>query len=142
MKLSQCGSVREICEWLQAKGISPGENAYVGAVHPVHTASSLHYKTVKDGAIVTAPQNQGRLAIDVNDNSVGDDDFRKDFKNETEALTFLWHRLMAVFGPDGYDVVDECFFGPFGFIKEDPDRNHAIGGHDTHLHVGFKKLRW
>lgn len=142
VKLKECGSVKAVCEWLKDKGISPGENAYVGTVHPVHSATSLHYRTMRDGKIIEAPNKQGNLAIDINNNSLGDDNFRRDFKTEGEALTFLWHRFVAVFGPDGYDVLDECFHNGFGFIKETPDRNHAIGGHDGHMHAAFKRLKW
>ena len=153
------GSTKEYVEWLRKRGITPGENKHAGTVFPVHTGTngdwgSLHYRTVRDGRIVVAEKKlvthngrqimtpQGDLALDINDNDVRDDKFRRQFRTESEALTFLYHRTVAVFGPDGYDVLDEAFHGGFGFLKEDPDRNHPISGHATHFHAGFKQRAW
>lgn len=153
--LRECRDIEAIVVWLRERGISPGENAFAGVVNPVHTGTngewgSLHYRTVRDGRIVVATKKmvrgvntpQGTLAIDINDNDVRDDKFRRQFRTESECLTFLYHRFVAVFGPEGYDVLDEAFHGGFGFLKEDPDRNHPISGHGGHFHAGFKQLAW
>jgi hypothetical protein len=140
MKLKDCRSVKEITEWMRSRGFTPGENAYVDRVDPVHGSTSLHYKTIVKGAVVFARDKQGNLAIDVNDNDVRDD--KMPFDNEHEALLWLYNKMLTVFGPRGYDVLDEMFFNGLGFIHERPTNNHPITGHDGHLHAGFKKLSW
>lgn len=132
--------MEDVCNCLASKGFTPGENAYVGTVHPVHTSSSLHYRTIRSGEVVEAFQSQGRLAIDVNDNDLDDDALP--FDSEHEALLWLYRKLLTFFGPRGANVLDECLFNGLGFIKENPTTNHPIGGHDGHLHVGFKVLKW
>ena len=79
-------------------------------------------------------------ALDVNDNDPMDDKFRKDFRTEKEALTFLYFRLLNAAEKFNWPL-DEMFFDGFGYIKEDGKpgdaRNHPIAGHDDHLHVGM-----
>lgn len=140
MKAKECRSVQDVTRWLASKGFTPSENAFVDHVDRVHGSTSLHYKTIRNGALVFAKDFQGRLAIDVNDNDVDDD--AMPFDDEREALTWLYRKILTVFGPRGYGVLDELFFDGFGWIKEWPADNHPISGHDGHLHAGFQKLRW
>lgn len=160
-RFRDCEGVEDYCRVLQHKGISPGENAFVGVVYPVHsgwqdkTWSSGHFKVRRDGQEVVAPKTkplrnplgqivetpQGKLAVDVNDNSVADDHLP--FDDETEALNWLYDKTFDVFGPRGFNVLDEIFFAGRGWVKEDSgNHNHPQPGHTTHLHVRFKKLYW
>ncbi len=140
MKLKDCRSIKEVLKWMQKKGFTPGENALVGTVHDVHTDTSLHYRMIKDGQVVLAPSKQGRLAADVNDNDLDDD--KLPFDSEHEALAWMYERLLEIFGPRGFNVLDELFFNGLGFIKENPTSNHPISGHDHHLHVAFREEDW
>ncbi|MDQ3915104.1 MAG: hypothetical protein M3323_07205 [Actinomycetota bacterium] len=147
-RLKDCRSVWETGRWCQAKGFSPGEHKDFGGVHPGHTRGatssptddSLHYQRIVDGRIQKAPDDQGTLAFDINDRDVADDVLP--FDDETEALIWLYHKFLGALGPKGRDVLDEMFFDGFGFIKETPTDNHPIGGHDGHMHAGFKQERW
>lgn len=126
MKLREVNSVVQLGRWMQDKGFSPGEHPKFGGVNPVHTSTSLHYKS---------------LALDVNDRDV-DDTVKGQFKSEHEALKWLYGRILGVAEVQGWPL-DEMFFNGWGFIKERGyDHNHAIGGHDGHLHVGFSKKEW
>lgn len=126
MTLHEVKGIVPLGKWMLEKGFSPGEHPKFGGVHPVHTATSLHYKG---------------LALDVNDRDV-QDTAKGQFKNETEALKWLYFRILGAAEHLGWPI-DEMFFDGFGFIKEQGfDVNHAIGGHADHLHVGFKKDKW
>lgn len=144
MKFSECRSVKQVGETMLSKGFTPGENAIFDLVERVHSDTSMHYKVFRDGKIVDGPLKngvrQGKLALDVNDNDVDDD--AMPFDSEREALAWLYHKLLKVFGPNGFNVIDEMFFNGYGFIKEAPQSNHPIGGHDGHLHIAFKRNRW
>ena len=79
-------------------------------------------------------------ALDVNDNDPMDDTFRRDFRTENEALTFMYFRLLSAAAKFNWPL-DEMFFNGFGYTKEqgEPDAapNHPITGHETHLHIGM-----
>lgn len=159
MKLREVRNVDEYLTWLDARGFRPGENVLTGTptkpgiVYPVHGETSLHYKVIKNGQVVDGPRRnityqgrvvstrQGKLAVDVNVLTV--DLGKMPFDSETEALRWLFTKSLTVLGPEGHDVLDEMFFDGLGFMKEyGPKVNHPIGGHDGHLHQGFKVLRW
>ena len=140
MRLREVSSVKELGEWMQEKGFSPGENALFGTVHAVHTSSSLHYSVVSGGKVVKKANLQGRLALDVNDNDVDDDALP--FDDEGEALRWLYSKILEVARIYHWPL-DEMFHGARGYIKERGyAHNHAISGHDHHLHVGFYKEKW
>lgn len=154
MKLGECQSVKDVIEWLQKKGLSPSENAIVGTVYPVHTASSWHYKVFKDGKVVDGPEKtisykgqnvrvrQGKLGIDLNDNNVSDDKFGKKMTDETAALTHVYFRILQVAEAKNWPLA-EAFFWKWGFkAQAGYDVNVPISGHDTHAHFGFSKSRW
>lgn len=139
MKLSGVKSVIDLGKWLQAKGITPSEHPVFGGVHDVHTTGSLHYGGATNVADMKVRKLDGR-ALDVNDNDPIDDRFRKEFRTEREALTFLYFRLLSA--AERFDwPLDEMFFAGFGYIKEEGKPgaapNHPIGGHDNHLHIGM-----
>ena len=140
MRLRTVKSVIELGEWMQLKGYSPGEHPRFGGVHDVHTPGSLHYGKARNEAERQRLKFPG-LALDVNDRDVTDT--RKgQFKSEGEALKWLYMRILQV--ADDFDwPLDEMFFDGYGFIKERGfDFNHAITGHDGHLHVGFERKDW
>lgn len=138
MKLEDVGGIVDLGVWLQGMGLTPSEHPRFGGVHDVHTKGSLHYGGADDVADMRRLGLKGR-AIDVNDNDPIDDRFRQGFRNENEALTFLYFKLLHAAARFGWPL-DEMFFGGFGYIKEEgpPDEapNHPIGGHDDHLHIG------
>jgi hypothetical protein len=144
-KLRNVKGVKELGEWMQDSGLTPGENRFFGEVRDVHTEGSRHYQEVKNGAIVIAPNKQGCLAIDLNDFSVADDikmGKAAGFKNETEALDYVYSRIHTIAEDEGWPL-NELFFAGRGFIKELGFRvNHPVRGHDTHLHVAFDKETW
>jgi hypothetical protein len=145
MRIRQVKSVKQLGEWMQDCGLTPGENRLFGVVNPVHSETSLHYREFKAGAVRPAANRQGTLAIDLNDRDVADD--MKDgkaagFTSETEALDYVYSRIHTIAEDEGWPL-NEMFFGRRGFIKETGYRaNHPIGGHDTHLHVAFDKGTW
>lgn len=130
MNLIQCKGVVDVGKWMQTKGFAPGEHPKFGGVHPVHTPTSLHYKG---------------LALDVNDRDVKDTLMGNrpgQFQSETQALRWLYGRLLGISEAKGWPL-NEMFFDGFGFIVEQGyDHNHPIGGHDGHLHVGWSKDKW
>ncbi len=141
MTLREVKSVIDLGKWLQSKGITPSEHPEFGGVHDVHTKGSLHYGGGVDVADMTRRRLKGR-ALDVNDISPLDDKFRKQFRTETEALTFLYFKLLN--GASRFNwPLDEMFFNGFGYIKEGGKPgvapNHPITGHDDHLHVGMTR---
>jgi hypothetical protein len=144
MRLRDVGSLVDLGRWLQGVGLTPSEHPQFGGVHDTHTEGSLHYGGARNVAQMTRRGFAGR-AIDVNDHDPIDDRFRRDFRNEREALTFLYFKLLAAAGKFGWPL-DEMFFNGFGYIKEEgaPDvaPNHPITGHDTHLHIGVTTARF
>lgn len=124
-QLKDVGSVVELGRWMQSRGFIVSEHSAFGGVHPVHTKKSLHYSD---------------QAFDVNHNFHSADDARE-WPNETEALKWLYKRILDASKKHGFPL-DEMFFDGLGFIKETPDANHPIGGHDGHLHVAFQKKTW
>jgi hypothetical protein len=76
---------------------------------------------------------EGR-ALDVNDNDPMDDSFRRHFRNEKEALTFLYFRLLNAAAMFDWPL-DEMFFNGFGYIKEQgkPDEAPITRSPDTTL---------
>lgn len=154
MKLGECKGVEDLIRWMQKKGLSPGENAIVGTVYPVHSSSSWHYKVFKDGRVQDGPiksvtykgrrvdTRQGKLAIDVNDNDVRDDKFGKKMTDETAALTHVYFRILAVAEEKRWPLA-EAFFWKWGFKAEAGyETNVPISGHDTHAHFGFSRATW
>lgn len=149
MKLGEAKNVKQVGRWLQDHGISPGEHRAFGTVHKVHAVDddgnpvSLHYMRGRPG--VVAENWQGNLALDVNDHDVSDDKFSKKFgkvDSETEALTIVYFKILRVAERKEWPL-DEMFFWKWGFRKETGyDYNTPIGGHDTHLHVGFFQFEW
>ena len=146
MKLKDCKSVVEVGKWIQSKGMSPGEHPQFGGVHEVHTQGSLHYGGCRSEEERKRLRRAGK-ALDVNDNSVEDTMSRRVRKRlgiytEHDSLKWLYKRILKVAQEEGWPL-DECFFNGYGFIKERGyGVNHAIGGHENHLHVGFTKVRW
>ena len=138
MKLRDVQSIIDVGEWLKGVGITPSEHPEFGGVHDVHTKNSLHYGGAVDVADMKRRGLEGR-ALDVNDNDPIDDEFRKAFGTEKEALTFIYFRLLNAAAKFDWPL-DELFFDGFGYIKEqgEPDDapNHPISGHDNHLHIG------
>ncbi len=141
MTLREVKSVVDLGKWLLSKGITPSEHPEFGGVHDVHTKGSLHYGGGIDVADMTRRRLKGR-ALDVNDISPLDDKFRKQFRTETEALTFLYFKLLNGAAKFTWPL-DEMFFNGFGYIKEEGKPgvapNHPITGHDDHLHVGMTR---
>ncbi|HEX6329720.1 MAG TPA: hypothetical protein VF129_00315 [Actinomycetota bacterium] len=132
MRLRDVGSLVDLGRWLQDKGITPSEHPDFGGVHDGHTEGSLHYGGARNIAQMRRRSLEGR-ALDVNDLDPIDDRFRKQFRNEREALTFLYFKLLRA--ADKFDwPLDETFFNGFGYIKEegspDEEPNRPIGGHD------------
>jgi hypothetical protein len=141
MRLRDVGSIVDLGRWLQDVGITPSEHPDFGGVHDGHTKGSLHYGGADDVAQMQRRGLEGR-ALDVNDLDVADDRFGSDFRNEREALTFLYFRLLGAAGRFDWPL-DELFFRGFGYVKEDgpPEDapNHPVPGHETHLHVGVTR---
>lgn len=144
MRLHEVRSIVDLGAWLRSTGITPSEHPDFGGVHDVHTKGSLHYGGADDVAAMKRQGLEGR-ALDVNDLDPMDDRFRKDFRTEKEALTFLYFRLLGAAARFDWPI-DEMFFNGFGYIKEqgEPDvaPNHPITGHDTHLHIGMTDARF
>jgi hypothetical protein len=138
-RLREVKSVVDLGKWLQNKGITPSEHPDFGGVHDVHTEGSLHYGGAANVAEMRRRRLKGR-ALDVNDVTPLDDKFRKDFRNEKEALTFLYFRLLHAADRLNWPL-DELFFSGFGYIKEEGQPgdapNHPVPHHEDHLHVGF-----
>lgn len=115
------------------QGPTTSEHPDFGSVHDGHTEGSLHYGGARNVAQMRRRGLEGR-ALDVNDHDPIDNRFR----NEREALTFLYFKLLRA--ADKFDwPLDEMFFNGFGYMKEgspDEEPNHPIGGHDGHLHIG------
>lgn len=139
MRLREVRSVVDLGTWLQEVGVTPSEHPGFGGVHDVHTTGSLHYGGAKNVADMERKGLEGR-ALDVNDLDPIDDRFRQEFRNEKEALTFLYFKLLGAAERFAWPL-DELFFDGFGYIKEEgrPGEapNHPVAGHDTHLHVGM-----
>ncbi len=142
MKLEDIKSLVDLGSWLQDKGLTPSEHPDFGGVHDVHAKGSLHYGGADDVAHMVRRGLEGR-ALDINDVDPIDDKFRKDFRNETEALAFLYFRLLHAAARFDWPL-DEMFFDGFGYIKElgGPGEapNHPISGHDDHLHIGVTEV--
>ena len=138
MELRDVRSIVDLGAWLQDRGLTPSEHPEFGGVHDVHTKGSLHYGGADDVAGMARHGLEGR-ALDVSDLDPIDDRFRKDFRNENEALTFLYFKLLHAAARFDWPL-DEMFFDGFGYIKEEGSPgdapNHPIGGHDDHLHIG------
>lgn len=145
MKIADVKSIKELGEWMQERGLTPGENHLFGVVHPVHGETSWHYRESKNGKVAVAPNRQGDLAIDLNDRDVADDiklGKAAGFKTEAEALDYVYSRIHTTAAEHGWPL-NELFFAQRGFIKEDGfDVNHPISGHEDHLHVAFERERW
>jgi hypothetical protein len=141
MRLREVKSIVDLGHWLHSKGVTPSEHPDFGGVSDVHTKGSLHYGGGIDVADMKRRRLKGR-ALDVNDNSPLDDKFKKQFRNEKEALTFLYFRLLHGAARFNWPL-DELFFNGFGYIKEDGKpgsaRNHPITGHEDHLHIGVTR---
>jgi hypothetical protein len=145
MKIRDVKSVEQLGKWMQERGLSPGENRLFGGVHPVHSDTSLHYRQHKNGSVQVAPNKQGDLAIDLNDQSVADD-IKKGraagFKTEADALDYVYSRIHTTAEEEGWPL-NEMFFSNRGFIKETGfQTNHPITGHEDHLHVAFDAEKW
>lgn len=138
MELRDVGSIVDLGAWLQGKGLTPSEHPDFGGVHDVHTKGSLHYGGADDVAQMERRGLEGR-ALDVNDLDPIDDRFRKDFRNEREALTYLYFKLLHAAARFDWPL-DELFYRGFGYIKEEGNPadapNHPVGGHEDHLHIG------
>ncbi len=125
MRLPACASVVEVGQWMQKQGldVSEGPDPF-GPISPTaHVPTSLHYQ---------------RQAFDVNYYGQGG------WATEFDALKWLYHEILRVErrNPKRWPL-DELFFNGWGYIKEyGTDVNHPIGGHDNHLHVGFKAKTW
>jgi hypothetical protein len=146
MKIRDVKGVKQLGEWLQDSGLTPGENRFFGQVSPTaHGDDSRHYKEIKNGKMQFAPNKQGCLAIDLNDQSVADDIKRgkaAGFKTEADALNYVYSRIHTIAEQEEWPL-NEMFFNGLGFIVEAGFRvNHPIAGHDTHLHVAFDKEEW
>lgn len=124
-RLNAVGGVVDLGHWMQDRGFVVSEHPSFGVVHQVHTTGSLHYVA---------------QALDVNHNFHSADDARE-WANETEALKWLYDRVLRAARKHEWPL-DEMFFDGFGFRKEAPNVNAPIGGHDTHLHVGFFAKTW
>ena len=139
MRLGEVKSIIDLGTWLRSMGITPSEHPRFGGVHDVHTKGSLHYGGAEDVADMERQGLQGR-ALDVNDNDPMDDKFRRDFRTEREALTFLYFKLLSAAAQFNWPL-DEMFFNGFGYVKEQgrPDEapNHPITAHEDHLHIGM-----
>lgn len=108
--------------WMQRQGYTVGEGpGRFGPVDPdAHTPGSLHYV--------------GR-ALDVNHGASGPE--------EHTRLKALYDRILTYRRHHPKFPLDEMFYDGFGFLKElGPGVNHAISGHDTHLHIGVTVKRW
>ena len=144
MRLREVESIIDLGTWLRGTGITPSEHPRFGGVHDVHTKGSLHYGGADNVADMTRQGLEGR-ALDVNDNDPMDDQFRRDFRTEKEALTFIYFRLLHAAAQFDWPL-DEMFFDGFGYIKEQgkPDvaPNHPITGHDDHLHIGVTEANF
>jgi hypothetical protein len=110
---------------MQKKGFIVSEHPAFGIVHRVHSATSLHYE---------------EQALDVNHNVHSAND-AKEWNTESEALNWLYRKIMQAAKNHKWPL-DEMFFNGHGFLKETPLVNHAIGGHDGHLHIAFQKKEW
>ena len=145
MKIRDVKGIKQLGNWMQERGLTPGENHFFGVVNPVHSETSMHYRERKNGTIRVAPNKQGDLAIDLNDRDVSDD-IKKGkaagFKSETDALEYVYSRIHTTAEEEGWPL-NEMFFAGRGFLKETGYRvNHPISGHDTHLHVAFDSETW
>lgn len=152
MKLSDVDSVVELGRWLQARGITPSEHRAFGGVDTdAHSKNSLHYQRVKDGRRYFPADKQGTLALDVNDNDVRNTAIwrlrRGQWRlwrptSETDTLYYVYDRILRTAQQKGWPL-NEMFFGNKGFrVETGYGSNRPIGGHATHLHVGFDKARW
>lgn len=144
MRLQEVESIVDLGKWLQSVGITPSQHPNFGGVDDVHTKGSLHYGGADNVADMKHQGLQGR-ALDVNDNDPMDDEFRKDFPTEKEALTFIYFRLLHAASRFDWPL-DEMFFDSFGYRKEqgkpDDAPNHPITGHENHLHVGVVAVKF
>src|SRR5919106_6463794 len=113
MKLRGARSVADVGRWLQSEGVTPSQNKDFGPVGE-HTSTSLHFQLDTKGNF--APNKQGNLALDVNDISVGDDNFKEGtvIESEKDALTIIYHRILRVARAQDWPL-DEMFFDGFGF---------------------------
>lgn len=159
MRLRSVHSTHDLGRYFASKGLSPGENFYFGGVNPVHVGAhtswaSLHYHRWNLGTLGQKRSDgtpQGDLAIDLNDRDVSDDTFHRLIRgqwriwrpsSETEALKFIYGRIHTVARKRHWPLY-EMFFDSLGFMQSlGYDVNHAITGHDDHLHVGFSKSSW
>lgn len=137
MRLRNVKGIGDYISWLQSKGITPSQNSKIGRVDMVHTSTSLHYRENHGNGIRLAPNSQGDLAIDVNDNDVGDDNFAARVFSESTALKIVFYRTKRM-AKRKHWCLNEMFFADLGFMKEyGYGVNHPVSGHSTHLHVGF-----
>ncbi len=125
MILKEAHSVEQYGEWAVSKGFTVTEGpGRFGPVHSVHVEGSLHYV---DRAldIHYYPKTGSKWAT------------------ESAALNWLYRRTLQFKNSNTSFPLDEMFFNGFGYVKElRTSDNHPIGGHDSHLHVGWTKTDW
>jgi hypothetical protein len=123
MRFREVRSIVQLGHWMEKRGFIVSEHPSFGVVHKVHSKNSLHY--------------EGK-ALDVNHNVHAGHENRE-WRNEKQALSWLYKELLS---KRRSWPLDELFFDGRGFLKEIPNDNHPVGGHDDHLHVGFTKKTW
>lgn len=145
MRLSKVNGTYALGQWLLSKGITPSEHRAYGRVG-THSSTSLHHQLKYKGNF--APDRQGNLAIDANDNDVSSEKWsrkiRKKFNlySEIAVLKYVYRRIKFVSRLKKWPL-DEMFVDGLGFMVEyGYGKNHPIGGHDTHLHIGFSRSTW
>lgn len=94
---------------------------------------------------------QGDLALDVNDRDVRDTSFYRlrrghwrmwNPQTEHEALMFAYEKILSTAKKKDWPLEEVFFDGKGSIIEEQHDRNHPIGGHDTHMHVAFYRFEF
>lgn len=148
MKLEDCQSVRQVGNWLQQHGLSPGENRFFGGVHDVHSDTSMHYRRgTKESGV--RDDLQGDLALDVNDRDVRDTAFyrlrRGQWRawrpqSEHEALMFAYNKILKVALAKRWPLEEVFFDGKGSIIEEEHRVNHPITGHDGHMHAAWYRF--
>jgi hypothetical protein len=125
MRIGEVRTIVQVGHWLEDRGFIVSEHPSFGKVHRVHAPGSLHYK--------------GK-AMDVNYN-VHAANMRREWDSEREALSWLYDHLLESSERFSWPL-DELFFRRRGFLKETPNDNHPVDGHEEHLHVGFFNKTW